>query len=845
VWGLLRSAQSEAPERIVLVDSDSALSPARLSAVLALREPQVAVRGGQVFVPRLSPLVPSPGHRAAGRREKPERAGVAWRGEGTVLITGGTGSLGALFARHLVTRHGVRHLLLTSRRGQAAPGAAGLAAELEALGARVTIAACDLSDRDSVAALLAGIPAAHPLTGIIHAAGVLDDGLVTTQTAERVDAVLRPKADAAWHLHDLTREQDLTAFVLFSSAAAVIGGPGQSSYAAANAFLDGLARLRASRDLAATSIAWGLWEQEGGMSGHLEEADLKRIARSGFRPLPQEAGARLLDAALATGRPELMVTPMDLAMLREHAGQAPRVLTGLLSRPVRRVAANTPSGAGALAGQLAALDEEAQQELLLSLVRSSAAAVLGHADPGGDRIGAGQFFSSLGFDSLTSVELRNRLGKATGSQLPATLIFDHPTPAALAGYLRQVLAGDTDAGAATAASTGGVDLRAQVRLDDDIHPAAQTAAVTDDPREVFLTGATGFLGAFLLRDLMRSTTATIHCLVRADSAGQALERIRSNMQWYRIWDAVDPARLRIVLGDLAQPGLGLAPDAFDALARTVDVVYHAGATVHWLRPYSDLKAANVSGTQEVLRLAARHRTVPVHYVSTVGVFAGPGQTGAPRAVDEVTGPPEALPTGYVQSKWVAEQMIELARGRGVPVSVYRVDVVSGDRDSGACQTRDFVWLSLKGLLQAGAVPSGVSGDIHAVAVDYVSAAVLALSRQPQSLGQTFHLSNQNSLDYAEFVRYLRTLGYPLEEVPWQTWQERIFADPANPLHPLLAAFEAMVFDSDRFYPAFDTSATDTALAGTGVTCPAIDEELVAKYVEFFTSTGYFPAPPTT
>ncbi|MFI6054722.1 thioester reductase domain-containing protein, partial [Streptomyces violascens] len=835
VWGLLRSAQSEAPDRIVLVDTDDdtdvGSSHQLLTAALALREPQVALRGARAFVPRLSHLTAHSDPTATN----------PWSGRGTVLITGGTGSLGALFARHLVTEHGVTRLLLTSRRGPAAPGAAQLVAELEELGAHVTVAACDTADRDELAAMLAGIPAEHPLTGVVHTAGVLDDGLISAQSAEQLDRVLRPKVDAAWHLHDLTQDLPLDAFVLFSSVAGVIGGPGQSNYAAANAFLDALAHHRATRGLAATSLAWGLWEQDGGMSGHLEEADLKRIGRSGFRPLTQAGGPALMDAAIALGHPELVVTPMDLGTLRDNAAEAPRVLAGLLPGPVRRIAQNTASGtsSGALAEQLAGLDEQAQRELLLALVRSAAAAVLGHADTTGGGIATEQLFSSLGFDSLTSVELRNRLGRATGCRLPATLTFDHPTPAALAGYLREAVVDGGDGRSARTRRT--VDFGAEVRLADDVQRAAETVAVTDDPSEVLLTGATGFVGAFLLRDLMRSTSATIHCLVRGDSEQEALERMRANMEWYRIWDDVDTARLRIVLGDLARPRLGLDEEQFDALARTADVVYHAGATVHWLRPYTELKAANVGGTEEVLRLAARHRTVPVHYVSTVGVFAGPREDRVPLSVTDATGPAEVLPTGYVQSKWVAEGVIGLARERGIPVSVYRVDVVSGDRNTGACQTRDFVWLSLKGLLQAGAVPPGVSGDIHAVPVDYVSGAVLALSRRPESLGRTFHLSNQNSLNYAEFVRYLRSSGYGLEEVAWDVWQKLITADTENPLHPLLEAFEVMASGGDSFYPAFDTSATDAALKGTGVTCPAINEELVARYVEFFVNTGYFPA----
>ncbi|QWA26432.1 SDR family NAD(P)-dependent oxidoreductase [Streptomyces sp. JCM17656] len=306
-WGLLRSAQSEAPGRIVLVDTDSDAGPDALSAVVAAGEPQAAIRvtgpdgaATRIHVPRLQRTpVPEP---------KADRTTV-WDPAGTVLITGGTGSLGVHFARHLVARHGVRRLLLVSRRGPDAPGAAELCSELRALGATVTVAALDVADRAALTNVLAAIPAEHPLRGVVHTAGVLDDGVIAAQTPHRLDAVLRPKADAAWALHELTRNADLTAFVLFSSVAAAVGGPGQSTYAAANAHLDALAAHRAASGLPATSIAWGLWEQATGLTGGLSETDLKRIARSGFRTVPEELGTTLFDLALDTGRPYLVATP--------------------------------------------------------------------------------------------------------------------------------------------------------------------------------------------------------------------------------------------------------------------------------------------------------------------------------------------------------------------------------------------------------------------------------------------------------------------------------------------------------------------------------------------------------
>ncbi|MFI5520694.1 SDR family NAD(P)-dependent oxidoreductase [Streptomyces platensis] len=433
VWGLLRSAQSEHPDRIVLADlDDEDTSPAKLPALIAAGEPQAVIRRGVASVPRLAALEPS------GQDSAP-----VWHTEGTVLITGGTGVLGAEVARHLVTGHGVRNLVLTSRSGPAAEGAEELRDQLTQAGARVEILACDAADRDALAAVLAGIPADAPLTGVVHTAGVTDDGVITSLTPDRVDRVLRPKVDAAWNLHELTQDLDLSAFVLFSSVAGILGAPGQGNYAAANTFLDALAAHRRAAGLPAVSLPWGLWARSSGMTGKLGEADLRRIGSGGLVPLSSEAGVALLDAATVAG--PAVVLPMDLDPRKLAAsGDIPAVLRGVVRAPARRAAAAGPAVAEvALGDRLGAVPAAERSGMVLDLVRTHVAAVLGHAETG--KMKADQQFTELGFDSLTAVELRNRLHTATGLRLPATLIFDYPTSAALADHiLGEVVANEPD-----------------------------------------------------------------------------------------------------------------------------------------------------------------------------------------------------------------------------------------------------------------------------------------------------------------------------------------------------------------------------------------------------------------
>ncbi|APS22776.1 beta-ketoacyl synthase [Streptomyces sp. Tue 6075] len=439
VWGLVRSAQSEHPDRFLLVSMDRPVDdtawwppePAGVLAdALASGEPQLAFRSGTVRVPRLA--------RALVRETTTARP---LDPAGTVLITGGTGALGALVARHLVGEHHVRNLVLASRRGPDAPEAPALKAELAALGARVRIVACDVADRAVVADLLSSVPQDAPLTAVVHTAGVLDDGVVTALTPERLDAVLRPKADAALVLDELTRELDLAAFVLFSSAAGVFGNPGQGNYAAANAFMDALAQRRRAAGLPATSLAWGYWSSSSEMTAHLSDTDLRRNRSIGMSAISADLGMALFDAGLTATEPALVPAKLDLRGLRARSASTPvpAMLRGLVTHGRRTASAPAPEGATDLARRLTPLTETEQEEYLLTLISGRAAEILGHSS--GEQIEPARPFREAGFDSLTSVELRNRLAGETGLRLPSTLLFDHPNPRTLARWLRARILG--------------------------------------------------------------------------------------------------------------------------------------------------------------------------------------------------------------------------------------------------------------------------------------------------------------------------------------------------------------------------------------------------------------------
>lgn len=842
LWGLMRSVRSEQSEmRLRLVDLDAeteagGTAPNIISSILALNdEPECAIRGDQILVPRIA-HAEDPGSVIPSLKEEP-----LIRPDGAVLITGGLGDLGAHVARFLASRHEVRDLVLVSRRGMAAPNAKSVVAELASLGANATVVTGSVDDLGSMQRIMELFNQNRPLRGIVHAAGVADTGILSTLRPERCSEVFAPKVSGAWNMHTMTKDLDLDIFVLFSSISGVIGLPGVGLYAAANAFLDALAHLRIATGLPATSIAFGTWQGDGMAAGHSGtiRAHTSQFGRS---PLTHEEGLRLFHQAASSGRALTVATSLDLKRLQSHfddRGGVPALFRSLLGQRSSWPGQN-------LRRAWTAAPAKQRLGIVLRMVQETIASALAFAHP--DEVDVHKRLQDVGIDSLTAVLVRNHLSVLTGLKLSANFTYHHPNVKALSEHLTSKLQSAWDADDATPTSllsqpsfsepvtdmplstnSPSISL-ASIRkgcLDASLKFENATQCVTR-PESVLVTGSTGFVGAFIVHELLKQGI-TVYCLVRADNDRHARERMVDTLTWYGLWDARFMSILHIVVGNITQPLLGLDEQLFEELGEMIDAICHSAGLVDWMRPLDDYVGPNMVSTHEVLRLASRGRGKAVHLVSTIATL--PIHLGWDVSEDQYE-------HSYATSKMMAERMVSAARWRGARASVYRMPFVFASSSGHFRLDRgDFLHNLIAGSIQMGSFPV-VNSDLSTVLpVDYLCRSMVdVVTRDVSRIGQDFDFKHEDPPSFVDLFGMMTAAGAAKETIPFSDWREKALSHASAHPTSSLARIATVLDDCDEEAVAamFGTLPLGPNILdgnrGRGHSTPLVDLQFVENYL---------------
>lgn len=462
-----------------------------------------------------------------------------------------------------------------------------------------------------------------------------------------------------------------------------------------------------------------------------------------------------------------------------------------------------------------------------------------------DELDTSEPIENYGLDSAQGMIVVSRAEKEFGLEISPMLLWHYPTIEALAERLAQEYLSNSEK--STYQDNTEVNLAAEAVLDPTIRPSGTFTGI-EPPKRILLTGATGFLGVYLLQELLERTNADIYCLVRAFDRISAKERLQNNLERYSLWNRAIASRIIPVVGDLSKPMLGLDTDTFNTLAATIDTIYHSAAMLNYVYPYSAMKAANVSGTQEILRLACQGKTKPVHYVSSVAVFENAAYAGQVVREQDSFDRWEGICLGYSQTKWVAEKLVKIAGERGLPISIYRPPLIAGHSKTGVSNTDDFICLMLKGCIQMGSFPD-LNYLLDMSPVDYVSRSIVYLSQQPASLGRAFHLQHPQPVRVNKIVQLLRLVGYKIDTVPYQQWQADLknTVQPDNPLftlQPFLlekrseAQLTIMELYLQQNRPEISCKDTLAALKGSGISCPPINHKLLINYFKKFLDSGF-------
>jgi thioester reductase-like protein len=462
-----------------------------------------------------------------------------------------------------------------------------------------------------------------------------------------------------------------------------------------------------------------------------------------------------------------------------------------------------------------------------------------------DEIDIQENLENYGLSSAQAMMIVSRLEDLLGFQPSPVLLWHYPNIESLS----QRLAEESEDTKVIADTTPVVDLKAEAVLDSSIRPVTLSFELVVEPERIFLTGGTGFLGAFLIEELLQQTQATIYCLVRAANVEEGKNKLIKNLQQYALWDEKFNSRIIPVVGDLSEPLLGIGAEQFQMLATNIDTIYHSAALLNYVYPYSALKAANVLGTQEILKLACQIKVKPVHYVSSVAVFESNAYAGKVVKEDDEFEHWEGIHLGYSQTKWVAEKLVKIAGSRGLPITIHRPPLIAGHSQTGISNTHDFICLMAKGCLQMGSFPE-VDYMLDMSPVDYVSKAIVHLSRQKESIGKAFHLQHPQPVPLTVLVDWVRSFGYPVDVISYDAWQEKLINDVTsaeNPLYTLRPFLlerrsEEQLTIPDLYLkarrPEISCEDTVNALAGSGVVCAPIDSKLFMTYTAYLIESGF-------
>jgi thioester reductase-like protein len=737
----------------------------------------------------------------------------AIRGDGTYLILGAFGGIGQRL-QHWLVKQGARSLLLVGRQHPQADSAAAQQVEAwQAQGIEVVALGWDGIDK-----ALAALPADRPLRGVIHAAGVLRDqpiGAIETDDlapvlqakwgVEQQLAQLRQRSPECWHHLDFQ--------VVFSSIAAGLGSPGQVAYAAANGALEASCWSAPSEGPMQLAIQWGPWAGAG-MAAGLD----RRLDAVGLIPLEESEAFAVLEQLLQRGRSGVVMAV---------AADWPRFVGQAMPRQAGWFQALLPEASGRsqaqVRAQLQALPPSQRRPWLLDTLQRLLAEVMEQPDEPLD-VEASLF--DLGLDSLMAAEFAAVVQESLGWRLDLALLSDAPCLDDLATLALQALLPDDQVSVQM-----GLDLAQESQLPEGwcLPPSAALEAPGD---RVLLTGASGFLGAYLLAGQLACwPELRVRCLVRAASRERGLERLEDNLRRYGLWQPEWSQRLEVSLGDLAQPQLGLDDDQFQALGDGVTGILHNGAQLSQMASYAQLASANVGGTRELLRLAVADAPLRFELISSVAVFEADAYRDQTIEEHDALEAWQGIHLGYSQTKWVTDRMVRRAADQGLPVVVYRPPLIAGPSCGSAWHQGDLLQRLLQGCLALGAAPD-LAWELDVVPVDYVADAVTALAWSEAGTGRCFHLQHPEPLLLTTLLGELTDADRGLRLVPMQDWIEAIAKHPANPLHPLLPFFQQGWGDDGLTYPERNCHGqrarpscleTTHQLAELGVRCPGWDQ----------------------